>query len=317
MKRLRKKTPDRKQQDDRGFVLATSLMLLALLSLVSLGMYFVGRSSIQSSASAQRSTEAYYYAETGINYITWALQNDAEFDNFTYSGSYVASPFGEPLTPSNASSVGDFSELAGYLWDPGPTGAAGASAVDTPSTVYTDGQLMYFDNSPMGGRAICMEVAATFSNCIDVTLSPADRAEPTMYHISASLPRYVKLEIASDGSVTPSIPPLPHQNPPVVGEDIPTNGVVVWLTAASSSNPDIDLEIFPLDPAGVYSGPLPSSCTGGSLPACPCDTSAAGYATAQACDANAGTWISSYGIAAYAVAYVNGKPTHMLRAVIM
>ena len=183
------------------------------------------------------------------------------------------------------------------------------------------GQVMYFDNSPMGSRELCLEDATVFPNCIDVNLSPSDRVEPVMYHISTRLPRYIKLDIASDGTITPSIPPLPHQNPPVVGQDIPQNGAIVWLTAAEAdpNKPDRDIEIYPLDPLG---SPKPTSCVGGSLPNCPCDSAAASFATAQACDANydpatnPGGWLRSYGIAAYAIGYVNGKPRHLLRSVI-
>jgi hypothetical protein len=301
---------------ERGFVLVTSLIMLSLLTLFSVAMYFAGRSAIQTSGSAQQSTEAYYYAETAIQYVAWALRNDAEFDSYEYTGTSLFPEPNYPVTPN--SSWGDYSELTSYLWNPGPTGVAGASAVDTLSTTYTTGQVLYFDNSPLGNRYICLQDAATFSNCIDVTLAPSARFEPVMYHISTNLPRYIKLEISAAGVVTPSIPALPHANPPVVGVDVPDNGAVVWITAASNSNVNHDQEIFPLDPASAYSGTAPSACAGGTLPSCPCDVAnTAGYATAQACDTNTGSWLSSFGIAAYAIGYVNGKPTHMVRAVIM
>lgn len=294
---------------ERGYVLVTSLVMLGLLTLFSVAMYFVGRSATQTSDSAQRSTEAYYYAETAIHYITWALRNDAEIDSFQYSGSAL---FGEPPTPATAATVGDYTELASYMWNPGPT------EISDATTAGTTGQVMYFDNSPLGNRYICMQDASAYSNCIDVTLAPSARVQPVMYNISVNLPRYVKLEISSTGVITPSIPALPHQNPPVVGTDIPTNGAVVWITAGDITNANKDIQIFPLDPSGVYaSAGSPSACAGGSLPNCSCDKDAAGYSTAQACDANTGSWVSSYSIVAYAIGYVDGKPTHMIRAVIM
>jgi len=329
---------------EQGFVLVTSLIMLSLLSLMSLAMFYASKSATQTSAAAQSSTEAYYYAETAIHYISWGLANDAEFDNFTYSGTYQAAPFGEPKVPTTAATLGDFNELRGYLWDPGPTGQAGASAVDTNPSVYTAGQIMYFDNSPLytnasNNRPVCFYaqpdpgsgVTLTYPNCIDVLLDPADsrriNAQPSMTNISTKLPRYIKLVIASTGAVTPSIPSLPHQNPPVAGEDVPFNGAIVWLTAVDATDPDKDIEIFPLDPSGLNSGISPSACDGGASTTCPCtapspltnqaDPNYTAYTAAQACDANTGQWLSGYGVAAYAIGYVNGKPSHLLRAVIM
>jgi Tfp pilus assembly protein PilX len=298
---------------ERGFVLATSLMLLTLLTLFSVAMYFVGRSAIQTSASAQNSTEAYYYAETALNYVAWALRNDAEFDSYKYSGG-VSLFLPEPATPAGSDTLGDWSELGGYRWDPGPT------AISDSSAAGTSGQVMYFDNSPMANRFVCLQSAATFSNCIDITLAPSARVEPVMFHISASLPRYIKLEIASTGVITPSIPSLPHPSTPVVGTDIPTNGAVVWITAGDINDANKDIEIFPLDPASAYTGILPSECDGGVSNSCPCNATAANYGTAQACDATDPTnpvWVDGYSIVAYAIGYADGKPMHMIRVVIM
>lgn len=292
---------------ENGFVLVTSLVILGLLTLFSVAMYFVGRSATQTSDSAQRSTEAYYYAETAIHYITWALRNDAEIDSFQYSGSAL---FSEPPTPSTSATVGDYTELASYMWNPGPT------AISDATTAGTTGQVMYFDNSPMANRYICMQDASVYSNCIDVSLAPSARVQPVMHNISTSLPRYVKLEISSSGVITPSIPSLPHQNPPVVGTDVPTNGAVVWITAGDVSDANKDIEIYPLDPASAYSGTSPSIC-GDKSSSCPCDAAAADYSTAQACDNVSGSWVASFSIVAYAIGYVDGKATHMIRAVIM
>lgn len=303
----------------RGFVLVTALVMLGLLTLMSLAMFYSARIATQTSSTAQSSTEAYYYAETAVHYMSWALANDAEFDNHTFSGTYIHAAFGEPPVPANAATVGDYSELLGYMWNPGPTAISDAPADLT-------GQLMYFDNSPMSIRHLCLQNAALFSNCVDVTIDPASRVEPLMNKISAQLPRYIRLDIAADGSIAPSIPSLPHHNPPVVGEDIPNNGAIIWLTAGDPNNANHDVEIFPLDPANAYAGTAPSACIGGSLPSCPCtapaplnntgDANYAAFMSAQACDANSGQWLSTYSIVAYAIGYVNGKPSHMLRAVI-
>jgi len=310
-----------RQSDESGFVLVTALIMLSLLTLMSLGMYFTSRTATQTSGTAQSSTEAYYYAETAINYMTWALANDAEFDNFTYTGAFVASPFGEPNYPANANAIGDREELGSYMWDPGPTAisASGNGII---------GQLMYFDNTPMGSRVICFEDATIFSNCIDVTVDPATRVAPTMYNISTSLPRYIKLDISATGVITPTIPQLPHQDPPVVGQDVPQNGAVVWITAGSASNVDRDIEIFPLDPASVNGGSAATACAAGQMPSCPCDfTTIGAAANPVACEAHAtgdataaagrGAWVDGpFPIVIYAIGYVNGKATHLLRAVV-
>jgi len=332
--------------NQQGFVLVTALIMLSLLTLMSLAMFFSGRSATQTSAAAQSSTEAYYYAETAINYINWAFHNDADFDNFPYtSGSYRHLAFGDP-TPPASDTAGDMSEMNAYLSDPGPTAISDASA-------GLAGQIMYFDNTPLANRALCFYseadpgagVALTYPNCINVQLAPNDsrltNAQPTMFNISVNLPRYIKLEISDTGVVTSSIPQLPHRGPsssptagPVVGEDIPNNGAVVWLTAAGKNSagtyPDIDtdIEIFPLNEP-VSPATFADVCTAAS---CPC--TGVPTVNTRACDANSGLWLDGqyvdhdanpstpnvwdppYRVAAYAIGYVNGVPTHLIRAII-
>ncbi|ATX82592.1 hypothetical protein Ga0123462_1745 [Mariprofundus ferrinatatus] len=327
---------NRNRAREEGFVLVTAVIMLGLLTLLSLAMFFTSRTATQTSASAQTSTEAYYYAETAVNYIAWALANDAEFDAYTnYPGAYDHAGFGEPPLPAGFtagyfSTVGDYLEWGAYRYHPGPL-----SISDSGSGIT--GQVLYFDNSPMKDRAVCFQDDAIFSNCIDVGTDPATRVAPTMYHISVSLPRYIKMDIAADGTITPSIPQLPHQNPPVVGQDIPENGAVVWITAGDQNNSERDIEIYPLDPAGIYSGDgivAPSTCAGGQMPSnCPCDVATitpttAGCSAHEKADpavpdtlgaygaAGMGDWVSGYRIVAYAIGYVNGKASHMIRAVI-
>jgi len=326
-----------KVEEERGFVLVTALIMLSLLTLMSLGMFFTSRTATQTSGSAQSTTEAYYYAETAINYISWALHNDAEFDNFAYTaGSYKHLAFGDPTPPTNSALVGDLNELNSYLSDPGPT-----AIDDTPLSAGVAGQIMYFDNTPLASRAVCFNsepdpgagVALTYPNCMNVQLAPNDSrrtsAEPTMFNISATLPRYIKLDIAADGTIVASIPKLPHRGPassptagPVVGEDIPNNGAVVWITAADTTSIDSDIEIFPLEP-GTGESVIAACSTLGV--ACPCNGSAS-TGNSWACDANSGQWLDGavvggvwqppYKIAAYAIGYVNGSPTHLIRAII-
>ena len=342
---------------ESGFVLITALIMLSLLTVMTLGMFYSSKSATKVSGAAQASTEAYYYAETAINYISWAFHNDAELDSFQYDG--VNKLFGEAFKADNtaANNVGDYNELMGwdftdpanpvqigYPSDPGPTEADDATAAGT------SGQVMYFDNSPINDgagtkRKICFGDAAVFPNCIDLTLPPGNRVQPVMNKISVGLPRYVKLEISPDGVVSVSIPPVPHPATPVVGTDIPNNGAIVWITGAAADlragtvagNADRDIEIYPTDPNNNsnHGGVLDTTCdatAAASAANCPCDglnTLGSWYA----CDMHANAeglvdqygayslagkaeWVASYNLAAYAIGYVNGKPTHLLRAVI-
>jgi len=304
--------------------------MLSLLTLLSMAMYFSGRIATQSSRSVQTTTEAYYYAETAVNYMAWALANDAEFDSHVNTGTYIHGDFKEPAT-ANAANLGDYNELRGNLFNPGPT------LINSDATGYGIlGQVKYFDNSPMTEREICFEDPIKFdtkikkSKCTDVNVSPSERRQPTLYQISTKLPRYIKLDIGSDGTITSSIPKLPHHNPPTVGQDIPVNGAVVWLTAGDVNNPNRDLEIYPLNDKGntFLRG---TACTAGKMvnpkfvtattTVCPCPVPVTG----QACDAHAGgnaykiagagVWVPRYDIVIYAVGYVNGRPSHMLRSV--
>jgi len=289
---------------ERGFVLATSLVMLSLLTLLSLAMYYNASSAIETSRSAQQSTQAYYYAETAIHYMEWAWRNQAEFDSYLYTGGYVHSPaFGEPfyqptpsnLRPSDAVNRGDRYELNFFTWDPGPT------EISDVSPAGTSGQVLYFDNSPMANRAICWPISLCNSGNL-----------PVMYHISSKipgvqpgLPRYIRLDIDASGKITPEIPKLPHRNPPVVGQDIPDNGAVVWLTAGDVSQ---DYEIDP-----VISPDTPNSaslaCSGSGEP----PNTVPG--TATGCDKTNSQW-RHYSVVIYAIGYVDGRASRLLRAVI-
>jgi len=258
----------------KGFILVTALIMLSLLTLLSIGMYMSSRSAIQTSASAQRTTESYYYAETAINYMAWALRNDAALDSFDFSGAPVNDPNAVDPTIFPPNSGGDWSELMANLTNPGPT------TISDTTTSGISGQVMYFDNTPISQRAISWPNSAT---------NP-----PVLNNISTKLARYIRLDINAAGVVTPSIPALPHATKPVIGNDIPNNGAIVWLTAGNSAK---DFQVFP--------------CTG------------AAPSGVSACDKNnKQLWATPppnkirYGIVVYAIGYVNGRPSHLLRAVI-
>jgi len=271
--------------NEEGFVLATSLILLSLLTLLAVGVMYSGNVSLQTSASVRDSTEAFYYAETGVNYIAWALKNDAEFDSYpTGIVKRSTGTFNEPSLPTGVAltTVGDYSELFGDLPDPGPT------AISDTSTAGTTGQVMYFDNTPLANRPVCWGGSP---GCQSTSGSPA------FENINQNLPRYIMLEIGADGNITPTIPAiLTTTGPPfhgtVVGTDIPSNGAIVWITAGDKNE---DAEIQALSNCSITDG---KSCY-------------------QGASASSPSAVNRYTIVAYAIAYVNGKAQRMLRAVIM
>lgn len=180
-----------------GFVLITTLVVLLILTILSVGLYFRGAVSQQVSASGRDTTQAYYYAETALNYVAWALfynpdhadptvaayNNDKELDGFNPS----------PL-PANAATVGDRSELVADISNPG-------------------GQVKYFDNSASpGSRTVYFNGSAMNSITLS-TLSP---------------PMHLALEIAADGSITLDNDGDNNGTPDWAA--IPNNGAVLWLT---------------------------------------------------------------------------------------
>jgi len=301
---------------ETGFVLPTSLILLALLTMLALTVYFGSLSSQKMSAAAQKTTQGYYYAETAANYMQWVLNSDAEMDSYAnypggVSGNYLKIAAGnalfiEPCDKGSAQMLykGDFSELMVNLSNPGPV------AISDTAVNGTTGAVMYFDNTPFAGRAIRWPDAKT---------NP-----PIFENISVNLPRYIKIDIDAYGNITPTIPKLPHANPPVVGDDIPKNGAIAWLTAGvADATGEFDVEIVPMD-AYTYAPTCPAKPTPNPMTAAAdlyCNL-APPTATALACDTYtnaAGTdvygWVgpARYRIVIYALGYVNGKPVRLVR----
>ena len=283
---------------ERGFVLATALIMLSLLSLMAIAMFFTGRASIHVSSGAQHSTEGHYFAETAVNYMIWAMRNDAEFDSFDYGpGALFTEPaIGSPAATANAVPVGDWTELMDNLSDPGPT------AISDSTAAGTSGQIMYYDNTPLNNRTLVWPLPTSGGNTV----------YPTLYNIHTSLPRYIQLDIDANGNVTPSIPALinpsedvsPYHN----AADIPNNGAIAWLTTGNSA------EDFQLDTT-----PTLAACTASASPP-PVPSGAV------AC-ASTGEWLSTtgatpgttadgtlHGIVVYAIGYVDGRPSSIIRA---
>jgi len=161
--------------------------------------------------------------------------------------------------------LGDREEWLAASINPGPTTKTG-----------TNGAVMYFDNTSLASRAI-----------------KGPTANPLMFHISAKLPRYVRIDIDPNGNITWAIPPMPHPAVPVPGVDIPKNGAIVWQTAGSL--PNVITGVLDQDYA------LTMACT----PVTP----------NNGCDASTGSPVQ-YRIIGYAIGYVDGAPKTLIRSVI-
>jgi len=193
------------QEREQGFVLITSLIIMGLMLVLSIGLWYRSAINQQVSASGQKSTQAFYYAESAINYVAWALAtgNDAELDGLDDND-------GGDLLPgvADADTVGDWTELVGDTFRPGPSTLGG-----------TDGQLAYFDN-----RTIANRNGFAFDASDPTALNPDLSAMIT----SSQMPMHLVLNIDTSGNIT-----LP--SPAYSTSAVPTNGAVVWLTAVDST----------------------------------------------------------------------------------
>ena len=318
-------------QEEKGFVLATSLVMLLLMTLLTVAVYVSVDSSQKSSMAAESATEAFYYAETAANYMAWALYNNAEFDSYTYpdpvrtdlSGA-ANHRFGEPETRpggglDDSVAAGDFAE-----WDANRGNPSGED-VFTVSGVDHYGQLMYYDNSTLANRMVWLRNKDMYSE--------GSSGLPTMHKIHTKLPRYIMLSIDEYGNITPSMPPYSATSPHhgnVMGVDYPENGAIVWLTGGNRTD---DHELAPIDnffaPVFDFTNPLDATTRvndpygaylmppSGTFP---CDVALATSAS-KACNKPIGTgtgqWLTGteYGLVIYALGYVRGEAHKLIRVV--
>jgi len=203
-----------KQEREQGFVLITSLIIMGLMLVLSIGLWYRSAINQQVSASGQKSTQAFYYAESAINYVAWALAtgNDAELDGEDTNGSGDLIP-----GATDANTVGDWTELVGDTFRPGPSTLGG-----------TDGQLAYFDN-----RTIANRNGFAFDAGDPAALNPDLSAMIT----SSQMPMHLVLNIDASGNIT-----LP--SPAYSTSAVPTNGAVVWLTAVASDSAILESAII-------------------------------------------------------------------------
>jgi len=263
---------------EQGMVLIGTLILLLIMGIG--GITLAARSIVnqETSASAQHTVQALYYAESGINYVIWALRNDAELDG--------TSP---PIIAAgiDAADVGDWTELFMSTGNPGPT------SIDDTLPGFAYGQLEYFDNRPLADR--------------DYAFDPYANASPSIRQMSK--PKYLILNVVNGGEIV-----LGNSvATPVTNSltDTPYNGAIVWLTAAVPLDaPEL------LDMAGAVINDAsgnpyrkgrdialrwpPGGCTG-SLP---------GVVVAGCVGTHN---IRKYGLVAYSIGYVEGQPSRMVR----
>ncbi|HXH64778.1 MAG TPA: pilus assembly PilX N-terminal domain-containing protein [Mariprofundaceae bacterium] len=95
-----------RNRDERGFVLVTTLVILMILTIMLVGLYLRGKVNQDTSISERDSTQAFYLAEAGLNYITWALymdpNNPGKDNNVDLDGDGVADNVELQTTPNQA-----------------------------------------------------------------------------------------------------------------------------------------------------------------------------------------------------------------------
>jgi len=173
--------------------------------------------------------------------------------------------FDSAIAPNDQLRLGDREEWLAASINPGSTTKTG-----------TNGAVMYFDNTLLASRAI-----------------QGPTANPLMFHISAKLPRYIRIDIDPNGNIAWAIPPMPHPAVPVPGVDIPKNGAIVWLTAGS----------FPSAVVLDQDYALTTSCAAPIVP------------PNNGCVASTGLPVQ-YRIIGYAIGYVDGAPKTLIRSAI-
>jgi len=322
------------------------------LTMLSIATYYGTVISQQTSASAQESTQSFYYAETGLNYVAWALKNDAELDG--YDPTARQDRYG--AVTLNAFAVGDRRE-----WEANKGNPSNQQKIqrifqgDTAPFVDAYGQLGYFDNRNLYSRPVGLLGSLAAGSD---TYAFGVLGSPVFHDIYTQLSGYIRLDIDGYGQITPSFSPYAQHgnnthvcNGQTVG-DVPCNGAIVWLAAG---DPYTDRVLYPIDPyvaaplldkygsafvlnapqlplgsviralstpVDVYSNgvvktmadPFPSAF----YQNLPCNLAAFPLDTYTACDQSTGNWLvgEKYGLVVYAIGYSGGKARKMIRMVI-
>ncbi len=197
---------------ERGFVLVASMVIMGLLLVLSIGLWYRSAANQRASESGQSATRAYYYAESAINYLTLALQNDAELDGEL--------PANDPA--GIAKNYGDWTAITPLInsFLPGPTTWGG-----------TDGQIAYFDNRPTSSR-----------NGFVFDATNPSALNPVFANLISSkqMPQHLVFNIDSSGHITLGTPAYTTSAPSST-----FNGALVWLTGVDASNNDVQLDPDP------------------------------------------------------------------------
>jgi type II secretory pathway pseudopilin PulG len=137
-----------RNHDERGFVLVTSLVILMILTIMLVGLYLRGKVNQDTSISERDSTQAFYLAEAGLNYLTWALYTDPDFpskdNNVDLDGDGVADNSEIETTPNQAGNP-PTSNTLGYFdinntinYDPTSPTSVNLSTLTLPKHVALD-----------------------------------------------------------------------------------------------------------------------------------------------------------------------------------
>lgn len=206
--RLRARADSRSAE--QGFVLATALVLIVVLTIIGVGLYYRSVISQQVSTVSRDSAKAAYYAESAINMVTWLLYRDP--DNVDPYSSW----------DHDFDLDGDGKNDRENLQD----------SPDTPGA-----QLGYFDNRPLANRGL------VYPGSVNVSL--------------ASLVLPVDLTLGADtysaGFLGFPVDSYGNLGAPVLDTE-PTEGAVLWLTAAENneSQPDFDHDKYVLPGEDEY-----------------------------------------------------------------
>jgi len=128
---------------EHGFILITTLVILLVLTILGVGLYFRSTVNQQTSTVTRDTTQAYYFAETALNYVAWSLNttqdNDAELDG------------NNPNPP--AQPAGDRAELREDISNPG--------------------RILYMDNRPTPARAVVFNAGGALPTPVLPALPPS------------------------------------------------------------------------------------------------------------------------------------------------
>jgi len=190
---------------DEGFVLITTLVLIVVLTILGIGLYYRSVVNQQVSALSLQTTKAEYYAESAINYVTWALYRDPDARD-----PYSAWDHDLDLDSHTSGTIAE-------------DRAALQASPESP-----DVQLLYFDNRPVNLRDVVFDpYTYPTKGYKDFTLATIGLpAEPYGGYLLFEADTSTGMLQDPYAFRLPSTQPLTNTEP--------QNGAVLWLTAADA-----------------------------------------------------------------------------------